>query len=229
MWGELLTVAPSISVLVPVFNGQQHIGRCLRSLLSQIGAPTYEILVVDDGSSDLTSYALTQFGRAIVPLKHEENRGLPASLNTALEAARGEYVVRVDADDYVNSHFLAFLFEFLTRNSDLDAAACDYYLVSEAEVELERCDASTDPIGCGILFRKSDVVEIGGYDESFLRHEDKELMIRFLEKKRLGHLAIPLYRYRRHSKNITNDDGLMRAYERKLEKRVSNGQISADV
>lgn len=156
-----------ISVIVPVFNGQDHIGRCLRSLIGQKASIETEIIVVDDGSTDLTEYALSQFGSAIRVIRNEGNVGLPTSLNSGIMAASGNYIARVDADDYVNAHFLQFLTEYLLHAEGMDAAACDYYLVDENEGILEMVSSEQTPIGCGILFRKEDMLKVGLYNPSF--------------------------------------------------------------
>lgn len=207
---------PVVSVLVAAHDAERYIGRCLRSLTSQVFDHSYEIVVVNDGSRDRTEYALSQFGNAIRIVQNKTNIGLPAALNRGIKAAKGSFIVRVDADDYVNQYFLTFLYEFLTRNDTFDAVACDYYKVDENEEVIGRSDAFSEPIGCAILFRKSHVEKLGGYNEEFLRHEDKEFMMRFSENYRLGQLKIPLYRYRMHGNNMTLDTRLMEYYKQRL-------------
>jgi glycosyltransferase involved in cell wall biosynthesis len=172
--------------------------------------------VVDDGSTDLTEYALSQFGSAIRVIRNEGNVGLPTSLNSGIMAASGNYIARVDADDYVNAHFLQFLTEYLLHAEGMDAAACDYYLVDENEGILEMVSSEQTPIGCGILFRKEDMLKVGLYNPSFLAHEDKEFRKRFDAMFAVGHIPIPLYRYRRHSGNMTNNLQLMENFASKL-------------
>ena len=165
----------------------------------------YEIIVINDGSSDRTPYALELFYDAIHIITNESNLGLPASINRGIMAAKAQYVVRVDADDYVNTNFLNFLYYFLDQNPDLDAVACDYWLFNDNEEWLERIDCSRRPIACGILFRKQQLIDIGMYDESFRCHEDRDLRIRFEKKHTITRLQLPLYRYRRHEANLTNN------------------------
>ena len=59
----------------------------------------------------------------------------------------------------------------------MDAVACDYFLVDDNEKILSRCNCMESPIACGILFRRQQLIEIGMYDEDFLRHEDQDLRI----------------------------------------------------
>lgn len=209
-----------ITVLIPTYNQEKYIGRCLRSLLDQsVDTKLYEILVIDDGSTDLTSYALSQFiGNAsnIRVITHSTNKGLPATLNTGIINARGKYIVRVDSDDFVNTNYISFLHYYLEENPDSDAVACDYYLLDDKENTLRRCDATQEPIGCGIMFKTKDLLSIGMYDETFKLHEEKELRIRFEKKYKVDHLRIPLYRYRKHEENITNNKKNMKEFSDKL-------------
>ena len=221
--------APLVTVIVAVYNQEKYIGRCLRSLLNQsMSHEDYEVVVVNDGSTDLTSYALTQFcdptDSVIRVLTSIKNNGLPHSVNRGIQAALGEYIVRVDSDDFVNRNFLLFLHEYLRSNPKIDAVACDYLIVSEDEEVIERRSSAKDPIACGILFRKQDLVAIGLYDEDFLAREEEELRIRFEKRHKLCHLNMPLYRYRQHVSSLTRDEAKMQAFKEKLENK--HGDVS---
>ncbi|MBL8349000.1 MAG: glycosyltransferase family 2 protein [Burkholderiaceae bacterium] len=208
---------PLVSVIVPAYNQERYIGRCLRSLLQQtMPQDRYEIIVIDDASTDRTAYALELFHDQIVRLRNPSNLGLPASLNRGIAASRGQFIVRVDSDDYVNANFVNILHFFLDQNPNHDAVACDYLLVDDDELVLERADCLAEPIGCGILFRREQLLSVGGYDESFLRHEDREFRLRFEQRFRIGRLELPLYRYRRHERNMTNDAAAMNLHRERL-------------
>ena len=201
---------PLVSVIIAAFNQEKFIGRCLRSLLSQsIPSNDFEIIVVNDGSTDRTPYALELFHEAIQTINNEKNIGLPASINVGIKAASSEFIVRVDSDDYVNHNFLNFLHYYLEENKNADAVACDYMLVDDMGEWLDRVNCMEYPIACGIMFRKQQLIEIGMYDENFRCHEDRDLRIRFEKKYNINRLQLPLYRYRRHSSNMTNDMNLM--------------------
>jgi hypothetical protein len=75
------------------------------------------------------------------------------------------------------------------------------------------------PIGCGIMFRHQHLIDIGLYDDTLLMHEDRDLRLRFLEKYGIARVELPLYRYRRHNGNMTNDTSASEAYERKLREK----------
>ena len=98
-----------VTVIVAIHNEEKHIGRCLRSLLSQnFLKELFQIVVVNDGSTDRTSYALELFSEDIIVINNQKNLGLPASLNKAIDYINTKYFVRVDGDDYVGNNFLLF-------------------------------------------------------------------------------------------------------------------------
>ncbi len=219
--------APTVSVIVPVFNHEKYIGRCIRSLMAQeYPREDFEIIVIDDGSSDRTPYALELFQDEITLIKNETNCGLPASLNRGIHASTAPYVVRVDSDDYVNAYFLRILSMSLSNNLYMDAVACDYLTVDDREEVLGRKNCLEEPIACGIMFRTEQLIDIGLYDESFLLHEERDLRFRFLEKYNIHRLELPLYRYRRHDANMTNDEDAMSLHMNNLIEKHGPGAAS---
>lgn len=213
-----MTPMPTVSLVVAVRNQEKYIGRCIRSILNQTyPSGDYEVIVVNDASTDRTQFALEQFEHEIRLIQNPEQKGLPGSLNIGILSARGRFVVRIDGDDYVHAEYLNILSMHLALNPWMDAVACDYHLVANNDEVIERMNCEEKPIGCGIMFRIDQLVELGLYDEQFLLHEDKDLRIRFLEKYKIHRVALPLYRYRRHDENMTNDHGAMNGYRNQLE------------
>jgi len=208
---------PQISVIIPAFNEERFIGRSIRSVLAQnISENEFEVIVINDASTDRTGYAMELFADQIVTLSNEKQLGLPGSLNKAIKKARGKYIVRVDADDYVNADYLYILRQFLEANTDMDAIACDYIIIDNMENVLERKNCMVDPIGCGIMFRTDHLIEIGLYDDEFHLREDQDLRHRFEKKYTIHRVQLPLYRYRRHDGNMTGDQDKMEHFESKL-------------
>ena len=211
---------PDVSVIIPVHNQERYVHRCLRSILDQsLDADDYEILVVDDGSTDRTAQALQMFEGDIRLIRHPECLGLPAALNTGIRHARGQFVVRLDSDDYVHREYLNALMLHLRLNPGMDAIACDYLTVDDHENVLGHVNWLDRPIGCSVMFRYEQLIDIGLYDEDFLAREDEDLRRRFMEKYSIDRVALPLYRYRRHDGNMTNDDEHMEAYSEALLKK----------
>lgn len=211
---------PLISIIIPVYNQEKYLGRCLRSLINQKYVnEDFEIIVIDDGSDDNTCKVVEMFKNNTVYLSLEENKGLPVALNIGLKHARGRFVIRVDADDYVHSQYLNVMSLFLSMNDHFDAVACDYQLVDDHEHVIRTVNCLKEPIGCGIMFRKHQIIDIGLYDELMKIHEDKDLRIRFEEKYKINRVELPLYRYRMHDSNMTKDEKNYQHYLNKLNKK----------
>ncbi len=212
--------APVVSIIVPVHNQEKYIGRCIRSALNQkYPKDDYEIIVINDASVDRTRYALEVFGEDIRIIENSQHMGLPTSLNRGIRGARGQYVVRIDADDYVHAEYINVLSLHLFLNPYMDAVACDYLLVSDNEEVLATKNCMEEPVGCGIMFRIEHLIALGMYDENLWVHEDKDLRIRFLERYSIHRVELPLYRYRRHKDNITNDEQAVARYQDLLDKK----------
>lgn len=211
---------PDISVIVSCHNHDKWIERCIRSLAHQEDLPrsSYEIIVVNDGSTDHTSAVLDNL-RVVQQLRviqNEENLGLPSSLNKALRMALGRYVVRVDSDDYVARRFLSLMKLFLDMNRQYQAVAVDYVKVDEFENVVERVNCLEHEIACGIMFRKECLFDVGLYDDSFQMREGHELRRRFERRFRVARLEFPLYKYRHHGTNRTGDAAAVAEYDRRL-------------
>ena len=123
-----MTSLPLVSVVIPAHNQEKFIGRCLRSALNQtMERADYELVVINDASSDRTAYALELFEPEVLLIENEERLGLPGTLNRGIRAARGQFIVRLDADDYIHAEYLNILALHLMLNSEIDAIACDLF------------------------------------------------------------------------------------------------------
>lgn len=124
---------PLVSIIVPIYNGEQSIERCLCSLKAQ----TYqniEVLVINDGSVDHTSQVMDEYERldARFRMIHKENSGVSDSRNLALSLAQGEYVQFVDGDDWIPPETTQLLVEGMQQ--DCEMVICDYYRVVEQTI-----------------------------------------------------------------------------------------------
>jgi glycosyltransferase involved in cell wall biosynthesis len=213
-----------ISIIIPAHNAENWLGRAIRSCLAQtMERERFEVIVVDDGSNDHTSLIIGDFAGPVRAVHLEENRGLPTALNVGIRKALGRFVLRLDSDDYIHEDMLRITYLYLCYNTDMRAVATDYYLVDETENVLRRVNADEEPIGCGILFRKDDLVALGLYDERLLAHEDRDLRSRFTERWPIVRIPLPLYRYRRHATNMTNDVEHLKKFEKLLKHKQGKG------
>lgn len=214
--------APKVSVIVPAFNEERFIGRCLRSILANsLARDQYEVVVINDCSTDHTQQVLEPFHQDIVLLNNEKNIGLPASLNRGIREAKGQFIVRVDADDFVHGEYLNVLSLHLRMNNGIDAVSCDYLLVDDRQNVIQQVNCLERPIGCAIMYRIEHLIDIGLYDESFKLREDEDLRLRFEKNYSITRVPIPLYKYHIHGENMTLDEDGMRRFKELIEKKHS--------
>ena len=193
---------PQVSIIITNYNYGKYIARCIRSCLSQSQIDC-EVIVVDDKSSDNSIEVLESFSGDIRLIKNKENVGVAKSSNIGIRAARSQFVIRVDADDFINADMCLFMRRYLVENHDAFCVSCDYVLVDDYENILERKYAKESPISCGIMYRRDLLLELGGYDEKMRHREEEELRHRLSNFYKIHHLQIPFYRYRMHSHNKT--------------------------
>lgn len=103
---------PLVSVIIPVYNGEQYVKPCLDMMMKQ-SYKNLEIIVVNDGSAD-NSAAMTQ-GYQVKLINHEQNRGLSAARNTGIDAAKGKFIHFMDVDDEINLDYYKTLVEAITE------------------------------------------------------------------------------------------------------------------
>jgi glycosyltransferase involved in cell wall biosynthesis len=212
-----------VSVIITAYNYGRYIERALRSCLDQsIPNKQYEIIIVNDCSTDNTVAILDNYQNDARIYHLEKNVGLSAARNFGVRKAKGQYVVFLDADDYLHRETIQVQQLFLDENHALNAVAIDYYLVDDLENHRERIKADEKPIACGIMFRKDLLIEIGLYDENFKAREEEDLRIRFLEKFNIYNIPLPLYRYRRHDNNLTNNEEVMQHAKNQLNQKHEN-------
>jgi len=207
-----------ISVIIPIYNSEKYIGRCLRSLKRQsLNKKNYEIIIINDCSKDNSMNEIKKYlDGNIKVIQNKKNLGLPASLNIGIKKAKGSLVVRVDSDDWVHEDFLNILSTFLAINNNLDAVACDYNLSDENEKIIKTENCIKKPIGCGIMFRIQQLLEMGLYDKKFKYAEEEAFRKVFLKKYNITRVPLSLYRYRQHPKNRSKNKQMVKLYRSKF-------------
>jgi glycosyltransferase involved in cell wall biosynthesis len=209
-----------VSVIITAYNYAKYVERAIRSCLDQsLSSDAYEIIVVNDASTDNTKEILANYKDEVRIIDLKKNIGLSAARNEGVRKAKGQYVVFVDADDYLQRDQLYVQQLFLEGNKNLDAVSVDYFTVDDKGNHIGHINAELKPIACGIMFRKDLLFEIGLYDQKFRAREEEDLRKRFLEKYSIYNIIVPLYRYRMHEKNLTKNKGEMDKYALLLKKK----------
>jgi glycosyltransferase involved in cell wall biosynthesis len=187
------TAAPDVAVIVPTRDRRHLLPQALESVFSQTYA-NFEVIVVDDGSEDDTSaYLATIADRRLKWQRLDGWRGANAARNLAVELSRAPILSFLDSDDCYRSGRLSRVVEFFSRHPDIDIHISSYTSVAgSARTELTNPDAifSADQLeryligyclflgGSGISIRKRAFVEIGGFDPTMPRMQDREFLLR---------------------------------------------------
>lgn len=209
---------PLVSVLMPVYNGELFLSDALESILSQ-SFSDFELILIDDGSTDKTTEILHQFNqrdKRIKVFRHEKNLGLTKSLTFGLTKCRGEFIARHDADDLSEPERFACQVSFLreypdyglvgTAVSRIDSQAniIDQPIVINGDKSIRSLIKGINPFAHGsIMMRKSTVDNVNGYRSGFRYAQDYDLWLRISEITFVDNLLERLYRLRIHPAGIS--------------------------
>jgi glycosyltransferase involved in cell wall biosynthesis len=211
--------APRVSVVVPVYNRGKYIHETISSVLAQTFRD-FEVIAVDDGSTDESRSVLEAFGEAIRVLEHPNrtNRGQSASINLGLRAARGELIAILDSDDVWLPEKLATQVKFLDAHPEvglvygngwaIDETGRRRYVIYGPE-HREESDAKRVLMDCyfflptNSLIRSQIMREAGFFDETLRAAQDHDMAIRIAEITRLAYINQQMFYYRRHGDSIS--------------------------
>ncbi len=209
----------AITVLMAVHNGEQFLEEACQSVLGQ-DWHDFELLIVDDASTDVTSGILERLRRGdprIRVIRNDANAGLTVSLNRGLREARGELVARIDADDLCTPCRLSLQKRYLDQHPLFTVVGSAATLVDETgavagrerpgytEGEVLANMFFSNPLThSSVMFRRADIVALGSYDESFARAQDYDLWLRCVAAgKKIGLLPEALVSHRLHDGRVT--------------------------
>jgi len=228
-----------ITVYMPCFNYGRFLEKAIQSVLKQT-ISDWELIVIDDGSTDNTQEILAMYeGHKKIRIVRQENKGLNVTNNIALRLANGKYIMRLDADDYLDENALHILSNILDTKKEIGLVYPDYYEVDlkgeiihlvrrkKIEEEVELLDLPAH--GACTMFRKELLMQIGGYLEAFSCQDGYELWLRFIQKYNPYNVNIPLFYYRQHPSSLTKKFKEILETRRKIKRsfveRHLNGKV----
>ena len=206
---------PLISVVMPMFNTRRYVEQAIESILSQT-LGDFELLAVDDGSTDDTADLVDRISRrdARVKVIRVANRGATAAMNVGVERASGEFIARFDADDISLPQRFEKQVRFLQDHPEYVAVGSAVLMIDADGRPLRRAtwptthEANDQALMMGdnqgglphpaAMIRASAMRRIGGYREKFVVSQDKDLWLRLGEIGRLENLPEVLVHYRAH-------------------------------
>lgn len=129
--GNASSAVPDVSVIVPIYNVDMYLKRCIDSIINQIFT-NIEIILVNDGSLDTSPQICDDYARLDSRIKviHKENGGLSDARNVGISVSRGRYLAFVDSDDYLDPSYLAVLYYAAERNG-CDISSCNYAIYKQ--------------------------------------------------------------------------------------------------
>lgn len=215
---------PLISVVVPVYNVEKYVAKCLKSIIGQ-SYKNLEILVVDDGSTDGSGKVCDEFAKSDLRVRviHQKNRGLSAARNVGIERARGEFLCFVDSDDYMKEDFVKKLYEAVLRWG-ADVAVCGYEEKNgssgvdvlpkeevlsgeEATIRLLVQQENIDVIAWNKIYRRELFIKSGVRFPEGMKYEDSLTTYKLLSlSQRVAYIPEALYVYLRRDDSITKSN-----------------------
>jgi len=206
-----------LTVVMSVYNGEPYLISAIESLQRQ-SIQDFEILIVDDGSTDRSSVILGHYARrdSRISVIRQENAGQTAALNKACGLVRTPYIARMDADDISAPDRFRRQLDFLNRDPEvaLLGGAAEY--VNESgdvlfTVEVPTTDEEIRArlpslnafVHSAVVMRRDAVLAVGGYRRAFLYADDYDLWLRLAERHKVANLAATLVSYRVHREQVS--------------------------
>ena len=200
-----------ISIVIPLYNKAEMVARTLRSVVGQT-CEDYEIIVVDDGSTDGSAEIVESLHIPRLRLVHRENAGVSAARNLGIREAKGEFVAFLDADDEWQPHYLATQLSLAERYPDCDVFATDYVFCNAGGKTsptiirrlpfsgedgcltnyFEVASCSHPPLWTStVMVRKSAILTIGGFPEGVKSGEDLLTWARLAARYKIAYSRKP--------------------------------------
>lgn len=208
---------PRVSVVLPVWNAERFLPEAIESILSQT-LPDFELVVVDDGSTDGTAEILNDFQSRDLRLKvyRQVNSGFVSAVNVAVQLSSAEFIARMDADDIAVSNRLERQLDFLERRPEVGVVggtvviidsrgtALRTWRIPQSDRQLRAALKDTNPF-CdpAMVIRRSALRRVGCYRGAFGSSADYDLWLRIADCCELGALPDPVLRYRWHDGQLS--------------------------
>lgn len=205
----------AISIVIPVYNGEKYLEECLKSCLEQDFNLPYEIIVVDDGSTDNTLRILDSY-KELLNIYYKPHSNIADTLNIGIGAAQGKYIVRMDADDIMYPNRLKVQYDYMENHPDVDIAGFGFewgngkknkeYFTPKDIVVTKQTLIQGNPMGHPtVIMRRESLFKLPFLYENYYKCEDYRLWVLALEYNlKVSTCSIPVIKYRQHSEQLVN-------------------------
>lgn len=227
-----------VSIIIPTYNRANYIGQTIKSALSQTYSD-YEIIVVDDGSTDNTKEVIAQYNGK-VRYFYQENKGPTVARNLGINKSSGEYIAFLDDDDMWLPEKLEKQVRVLDADPRIGFVCCASYVIDDKNNEMliwkrnkELTKATFENLyernfvyNLTVLIREGCIKEVGGLDETLLVSADYDLWLRVAKKHEFYYIDEPLTKYRLHENNLSKNYNVRLRNHIKILKKV---EITKDI
>ena len=228
-----------VTVYIPTYNYARYVEKAVQSVLIQT-MDEWELIIINDGSTDNTIDILKKYqDHPKIRVIDQENKGLNVTNNIALRLSSGKYIMRLDADDYLDENALLVLSNTLESKQEVDLVYPDYYLIDAygEVIELVRRQKIEEEVhlldlpahGACTMFRTRVLKQIGGYIENFTCQDGYEVWLRFIQEHNPYNINIPLFYYRQHPDSLTQNQEKILDTRRKIKQRFVAEQYNGSV
>lgn len=204
-----------VSLIVPIYNSQNYLEKCIKSLISQT-LKDIQIILINDGSTDNSEKIIKSFDDKRIVYISKNNEGIGKTRNLGIDKATGEFLAFVDSDDYLNEHFCEYMYQKAV-NDDCDLVVCDFFedrntLVGIKFKDFKDTNLRETPelinyinLGpCNKLYKKSLFDDKSNRFEENLKYEDAPFVVKMLvSANRIGKVNDYLTYYVIHSNSET--------------------------
>lgn len=197
-----------VSVIIRTYNSEKFLKKAINSVLNQtLDKKFYEILVVDDGSTDSTIDILKNYKKKI-KLVQQKHLGATPATNRGILESRGKYITLLDSDDQFLPNTLEKMLKEFKKKKSVDFVYCDYFEKPLLDGEKKKVSLKKNifnGLATAIMFKREVFQELGLYNKDFVFAE-YDFLLRIMKAKKIGrHIPIPLYTYIRTEGSLTFD------------------------
>ena len=158
---------PTISVVIPAYNVEKYLDKCMNSVLNQ-SFTDFEVLLIDDGAKDSTVQLCDKYAEKDTRVKtyHKKNGGLSDARNYGLERISGKYVTFIDSDDYIDNNYLKYMYDLIVKENAQICMVQGQLLLEEEEphkfpINIEKCVSTEGAIRMMLLRKRSYTYKLG--------------------------------------------------------------------
>lgn len=239
----MISKIPLITVYITSYNYAKYLDEAIESVINQTYS-SWELYLINDGSTDgsldiMNRYLSKYKNKNIKIINNIKSKGLRLCANDVINKANGEFIIRLDADDYFDENAFFLMSNYLQKHKDISLVFSDWVYISESGDVLgverrkklikETLVYDLPAHGACSMIRRSVIRLIGGYSPEFDKQDGYELWLKIIQTHKVANINTPLFYYRKHGESMSHDDDKLihsrRVIKSKLSKKLFGGNL----